>query len=475
MSGGAPPEPQTFEEYKARIEELDVSTEPNTAVFYSRKDPVFGDEVFDRAGQGVTEDEVAESAHGGHRHPGHDDRPIKSRDIAESYATQTGRTTLEMTKGGGWLDDQDLYHKFDASQAEELWGRLAERYAEGASGEVVAFSRAGANDRTAVWLRELDALKSNRAVTKIENYGLTPETLVKLDYRSGPGGPGSSSNYQTNENLEAVMDEKPVEIRFDPSDREHIPAEVREAIPPDKLDSFLNGMEGEAVYRRGPAPSDMNLVRYHDSNLPTTPDRPTWHTPLEDAGDYTLIASDRNIHQAVTEANAAGIPVPPEAAAYAAGPEDVVEPLALPGTWGPRDAETHLHIPQGAYVVTIESLVAKQPGGPDPKRGYPGNMPASDRDDYRAKGDEYPGQGRQVLVVTYDADNCKVTPRMKSVDLKNDAQVRQAAAFERMRKSAQNDDSEGWDRAKTEYEKAAADEQKLRQSTDSERPGYSMS
>ena len=264
------------------------------------------------------------------------------------------------------------------------------------------------------------------------------------------------------------MDEGSSEIPFNPQDREHIPAEVLASLPPGEADSILDAMEGEAIYRRGPAASDIDLVRYHDSNRPTTPDRPTWHVPREQADNYTLIASSREMQHAIDGAGV-DVHVLDEARNYARGPgssTDIAEGLALPGRFGPRNAESHLHVPKGAYVVTIESRVAPQAGGPDPMRAYSANGLPSDRDDNRVGPNEYGGGNRQVLVLTYDADKCKVTPRAKSVDLRNDNQARQAAALERMRSAAQRDDNEAWDRAKADYEKAVDEERTLHESTD---------
>ncbi len=59
-----------FDFYMQQAQSLDVSTAPNTAVFYSG--------------------------------PG-------NRGLAEDFATANGRTTLEQTSGGAWLDSQQLF------------------------------------------------------------------------------------------------------------------------------------------------------------------------------------------------------------------------------------------------------------------------------------------------------------------------------------------------------------------------------
>ena len=166
--GGAPPDiNRRFELYTERIEQLDVSTPTDGAVFYSREDPVFHDPVFNQTGEGVTWREVLESGWGGH-----DANRIRSQDIAESYARQTGKQTVGMTEGGKWLQEH-MPDDLDDKQVKQLWARLSERFAEGASGEVVAFSRAHADDTEAIWIdKEYPALKANPNVTHISIIGM---------------------------------------------------------------------------------------------------------------------------------------------------------------------------------------------------------------------------------------------------------------------------------------------------------------
>jgi hypothetical protein len=93
-----------FANYMRTIETLDVSTPKNGAVFYS--------------GCG-------------------------NRALAEEFAIANGRATLEMTPGGAWLDQQQLFNTAKSGltneQAFQVWSRLSQRYAEGASGNAVGF------------------------------------------------------------------------------------------------------------------------------------------------------------------------------------------------------------------------------------------------------------------------------------------------------------------------------------------------
>ena len=117
-----------FRQYMRAAETLDVATAPNKAVFYSG--------------------------------PG-------NRALAEAFASTTGRTTLEMTPGGSWLDAQRLYKATSLTDAEAdlVWARLSERYAAGASGEVNAFIRGARADRL-FNTSELPILRSGRRVSK---------------------------------------------------------------------------------------------------------------------------------------------------------------------------------------------------------------------------------------------------------------------------------------------------------------------
>ena len=115
-----------------KVEELDVSSKPNTAVFYS--------------GRGA-------------------------RKSAEKMAKTSGKTTLEQTKGGKVLDDLKLFDDtvkdVDGDRAAKLWSKISENYAKQASGEVTAVvnkPRPGSIFLT----KELPALLNNKKVTKVK-------------------------------------------------------------------------------------------------------------------------------------------------------------------------------------------------------------------------------------------------------------------------------------------------------------------
>jgi hypothetical protein len=115
----------------SKLDTLDVATKPNTATFYS--------------GRGA-------------------------REAAERHATSHGRVTLETTTGGRQLDDLKLFDgtvkDVNGDAALDIWGKVSTRYADEASGRVMAFVN---NPRpTSVFLtKELPALLRNDKVTDI--------------------------------------------------------------------------------------------------------------------------------------------------------------------------------------------------------------------------------------------------------------------------------------------------------------------
>jgi hypothetical protein len=154
-SSDAPVEWRSFHELREGVEDADVTTEPDQAVFYRGRDPVLGDEAL-----------------------GDQAEAVANRRIAESFAEQTGRTTLEQTPGGQWLETatgsaENPNPNLTDSERRELWDRLSERYAEGASGEVHVFARKPnpATPEGDTWDRvEERALKGNPSVTVINRY-----------------------------------------------------------------------------------------------------------------------------------------------------------------------------------------------------------------------------------------------------------------------------------------------------------------
>jgi hypothetical protein len=119
-----------FSSYMSAAQTLDVSTAENGSVFYS--------------GAG-------------------------NRALAEEFAVSNGRTTLEMTPGGSWLDAQGLFgpsSPLTPSEATQVWSTLSGRFAAGASGNAVGFvegARAGGIFNTI----EFPALLDNPNITNV--------------------------------------------------------------------------------------------------------------------------------------------------------------------------------------------------------------------------------------------------------------------------------------------------------------------
>jgi hypothetical protein len=119
-----------FEKYMRELDNLDVSTSRNNAVFYSG--------------------------------PG-------NRANAELFALQNGKTTLEMTPGGKWLDEQQLFSPdspLTPGEATEVWSNLSQKYAEGASGGVVGFVE-NARPNSIFNSVEYPALQMNPNITNV--------------------------------------------------------------------------------------------------------------------------------------------------------------------------------------------------------------------------------------------------------------------------------------------------------------------
>ncbi|WP_051685506.1 pre-toxin TG domain-containing protein [Clostridium sp. KNHs205] len=121
---------EAFDYYMDLVEELDVSTTPNSATFYS--------------GQG-------------------------NRALAEEFAKVNGKTTLEMTSGGKYLDDLKLFEQGSPLTQEEavnVWARLSTRYAQNASGNTYGFVK-NSWEGSIFNTIEYPALKENSNVTNI--------------------------------------------------------------------------------------------------------------------------------------------------------------------------------------------------------------------------------------------------------------------------------------------------------------------
>jgi hypothetical protein len=89
--------------------------------------------------------------------------------VAESRVDGVDSVTLELTSGGRYFDDKVLFEPgspVSRKQAYDIWGRLSERYAQSAEGNVTAYSHNP--DPVSVWLtRERPALENNPKVTGI--------------------------------------------------------------------------------------------------------------------------------------------------------------------------------------------------------------------------------------------------------------------------------------------------------------------
>jgi hypothetical protein len=103
-----------------------------------------------------------------------DGTPIRL--LVERCTDGISRVTLEQTPGGHDFDRRGLFEPdapVSPAQADRIWGRLSERYAEQAAGEVTAWVYKPWDDST--WkTRELPALRRNPRVTAIRVIDLAP-------------------------------------------------------------------------------------------------------------------------------------------------------------------------------------------------------------------------------------------------------------------------------------------------------------
>jgi hypothetical protein len=85
------------------------------------------------------------------------------------WAAENGKSTIEMTTGGQWLDSADLFGQtgpapFSRQRAGIVWDKASRRFAEGVSGDVNAFTAGTATDLSKIFYGiELPTIRANRA------------------------------------------------------------------------------------------------------------------------------------------------------------------------------------------------------------------------------------------------------------------------------------------------------------------------
>jgi RHS repeat-associated protein len=94
--------------------------------------------------------------------------------IAQNWASDHGKTTLEQTKGGIYLDNLDLFNPANGltgNQAKEVWDIASRKFAQGATGEAYVFStgatKIGKHGEKTWWKTEKPTLMENDDITRI--------------------------------------------------------------------------------------------------------------------------------------------------------------------------------------------------------------------------------------------------------------------------------------------------------------------
>jgi hypothetical protein len=103
--------------------------------------------------------------------------------LSQQYATKHGRITLEMTPGGAWLHEMDLFagnSPFNRDQATNIWRDVSRSYTQQASGQ--ARSVLGQVRPSSIYQsQELQELRMNPRILGIEELYLKPkfETILR--------------------------------------------------------------------------------------------------------------------------------------------------------------------------------------------------------------------------------------------------------------------------------------------------------
>jgi hypothetical protein len=113
--------------------------------------------------------DVRSPLNGANFYSGKDPANVSMRVYAEAHVDGTTSVTLEQTPGGKYFDGKHLYETgspVNIGQADQVWARLSQRYAENAEGEVTAWTH---NPRVnSIWNTvERPALEDNPKVTGI--------------------------------------------------------------------------------------------------------------------------------------------------------------------------------------------------------------------------------------------------------------------------------------------------------------------
>ena len=92
-----------------------------------------------------------------------------------AYAATNGGITLEMTRGGKWLDELDLFGKnspFSRIEARQIWANVSTRMIQQASGQVR--SLVGTVNPTSIYRAEQTEILMNEKILGLDELILKP-------------------------------------------------------------------------------------------------------------------------------------------------------------------------------------------------------------------------------------------------------------------------------------------------------------
>jgi len=103
---------------------------------------------------------------------GHGDAGVR---LSQAYAAENGGVTLELTAGGKWLDELDLFgmnSPFSRVEARQIWSNVSTRMVQQASGQVR--SLIGTVNPSSIYRAEQAEILMNDKILGLDELNLKP-------------------------------------------------------------------------------------------------------------------------------------------------------------------------------------------------------------------------------------------------------------------------------------------------------------